>query len=366
MNIVNCKLLHTADFLFPVILREHSVIQKKKMRVNKYIASLLLVGILLGFGCKKIWEGNDGTPRNPNLPYVTSYVDSTSDTSATVTVVVKNGGGNPSIKSQGLCWSTSPNPTIKLNNEINDTTIIVYDSSTQKKDTVFATTFSISIKGLSPKTTYYVRAFANNQKDSTGLSYANQLTITTPASSPYSLGQYYNGGYIFYIDTATGLHGLVCDTADLSYTLTDTSGNITKYDSIPWCIANSNNVFLGNGTAIGSGFANTLAILTTFDSLASPNFDSLSKQLPAIAAFVCRYSHNGDTTWYLPTKDELNLMYNNLAVRGYGNFTQANYWSSSDYLFDGKVYAWAQYFVDGNQYYFRQTLPLYVRAVRKF
>ena len=342
------------------------------MKINKYIVGLLLAGVLLIYGCSKdIWEGKDGTPKNPNLPYVTSSVDSTSDSTITITVVVRN--NYKSILKQGLCWSTSPNPTIATGNVIYAPlidSVLVYDTIAgilTPIDSVFnATTFSITIKALSPKTTYFIKAFANNANDSTGLSYANQLTVTTLPASPYSYGQYYAGGYVFYIDTATGLHGLVCDTADLTYTTTDTLGNVTTYDSIPWCIANPNVISLGNGTALGTGSANTLSILTTFDSLGSPNFDSLRSHLPAIAAYVCKYSHNGDTTWYLPSKDELNLMYTNLAARGYGNFSQGNYWSSSDFLYDAKIYTWSQYFVDGNQYYFDQNLPLYVRAVHKF
>jgi len=343
------------------------------MRINKYIIGLLLAGVLVVYGCSKdIWEGKDGTPKNPNLPYVTSSVDSTSDSTITVNVVVRN--NFKSILKQGLCWSTFPNPTIANGNIIYTPlidTVLVYDTvagmPTQKDSIFSATTFSITIKGLSPKTTYYINAFANNEPDSSGLSYVpTQLTVTTLPYSPYRYGQYYEGGYVFYIDTTTGLHGLVCDTADLTYSITDTSGLITSYDSIPWCIANPNIIPLGNGTALGTDSANTLNILTTFDSLGSPNYNSLRSHLPSIAAYVCRNGHNGDSTWYLPSKDELNLMYTNLAARGYGNFTQGNYWSSSDYLYDTKIYAWAQFFVDGNQYYFDQTLPLHVRAVHKF
>jgi hypothetical protein len=168
---------------------------------------------------------------------------------------------------------------------------------------------------------------------------------------------------VFYIDT-TGLHGLVCDTANLTFTSTDTSGKVATVDSFPWCILNRNKINLYNNTAIGYDSTNTLAILTTFDSLNSPNFNNLL--LPNIAASLCRTSHNGDSNWFLPSKDALNLMYKHLAARGYGNFDAGNYWSSSDYILNNKAYAWAQYFGNGNQYYFNQSTPLYVRAIKKF
>ena len=316
------------------------------MKINKYIVGFLLAGVLLMYGCSKdIWEGKDGVPKNPNLPYVTSFVDSTSDSTITVTVAVRN--SFPSIYSQGLCWSTSPNPTIYSNKVITYTQpALTWDSVKQKYDSSIATTFSIPIKGLNPKTIYYIRAYAKNTQDTTGLSYANQLTITTLPASPYRYGQYYAGGYVFYIDTTTGLHGVVCDTTDLMDTTSPT---------IPWSIVNNypSSAIVSN-TDIGTGYSNTDTILKYFDSL--PN-----------AASICNaYNGGGYTDWYMPSKDELNLMFLNLAGRGYGNFSPTNYWSSSDLVFDTKSYAWAQYFVDGNQYYFNKSLPLHVRAVRKF
>ena len=68
--------------------------------------------------------------------------------------------------------------------------------------------------------------------------------------------------------------------------------------------------------------------------------------------------------WFLPSKDELNLMYVNLKMAGIGGFYESVYWSSSEESSDN---AWAQNFVDGLQsgglakfYSFR------VRAVREF
>ena len=318
------------------------------MNTNKYITGVLLIGLLFMIGCSKLdwWNGNNGTLTNQNLPFVSSSVDSTSDTSITATITIKD-GGNPVVFSQGVCWGTSPNPTVISNDTIPDTT----------KNT----TFTIAIKGLKQKTTYYLRGYARNSK---GVGYSTQITITTPAHSQYRFGDTLGGGIIFYIDT-TGLHGLVCDTANLFYkSPPDSLGNFTRVDSFPWSVSNRNNIYLNNGTAIGTEASNTLSILVTFDSLNSPGYDTLN--LPNIAASICRSSHNKDTSWYLPSIDALNLMYKNLAARGFGNFTAGNYWSSSDYLYNGRVYAWAQYFGNGNQYYFNQSLPLYVRAVKRF
>ncbi|MBV2225137.1 MAG: hypothetical protein KUL74_09835 [Cloacibacterium sp.] len=74
---------------------------------------------------------------------------------------ISNDGGSPVI-SRGVCWSTSPNPTVGL------TTKTVNGSGTG--------TFTSNIESLEPNTTYYVRAYATNIN---GTSYGNELTFRT-------------------------------------------------------------------------------------------------------------------------------------------------------------------------------------------
>lgn len=49
----------------------------------------------------------------------------------------------------------------------------------------------------------------------------------------------------------------------------------------------------------------------------------------------------GDTDWYLPSKEELNAMYEEFYKNDLSGFDKAFYWSSSDY---SSYRAWAQYF----------------------
>ena len=66
----------------------------------------------------------------------------------------------------------------------------------------------------------------------------------------------------------------------------------------------------------------------------------------------------GDS-WRLPTKDELNLIYENKNV--VGGFANSYYWSSTE----GDInYAWNQSFGKGFQNYLSRTNTYYVRAVR--
>jgi hypothetical protein len=63
----------------------------------------------------------------------------------------------------------------------------------------------------------------------------------------------------------------------------------------------------------------------------------------------------------LPTKDELNLMYENLHKHGLGRFDDGNFWSSSE---NSSIYAWVQNFSSGYQGYSTKYNDLRVRAVR--
>ena len=106
-----------------------------------------------------------------------------------------------------------------------------------------------------------------------------------------------------------------------------------------------------DGTAVGTGEQNTLDIeagCTTHDT----------------AADLCaNLSLGGYNDWFLPSKDELNLMYENLKVFGVGGFTDALYWSSSE--FDA-WYAWGQDYSNGAQLYNSKKYMYRVRAVRAF
>lgn len=74
---------------------------------------------------------------------------------------------------------------------------------------------------------------------------------------------------------------------------------------------------------------------------------------------------NGKTDWFLPSKDELNLMYQNLYLQGQGNFSTYKYWSSSQYDISN---AWCHFFhPNPSQNSSDKDWPwLAVRAIRSF
>lgn len=115
---------------------------------------------------------------------------------------------------------------------------------------------------------------------------------------------------------------------------------------------NNTLIWGADGTAVGTGEQNTIDIeagCTTFDT----------------AADVCAIlSLGGYNDWFLPSKDELNLMYTNLKVAGVGGFAENSYWSSSEYY---AGYAWGQNFDYGYQGSDdKGSYGLRVRAVRAF
>jgi uncharacterized protein (TIGR02145 family) len=81
--------------------------------------------------------------------------------------IIDNVGGCYAFTIQGVCWSTTPNPTTGHNK-----TIDKFDSDSDLPH------FHSILTGLSSGTTYYIRAFAST---SAGTAYGNEVSFTTPA-----------------------------------------------------------------------------------------------------------------------------------------------------------------------------------------
>jgi uncharacterized protein (TIGR02145 family) len=89
----------------------------------------------------------------------------------TGTVTVSGGtiisDGGSAVTARGVCWSTSPGPTVAL--------------TTKTIDGTGTGSFNSTISGLAPNATYYVRAYAIN---AVGTSYGNEISFTTMNLSP--------------------------------------------------------------------------------------------------------------------------------------------------------------------------------------
>jgi len=192
----------------------------------------------------------------------------------------------------------------------------------------------------------------NTKADGSGADQAEGSTFTMGASNvtlyaqwtPYALRDTGPaGGYIFYDKNSysDGWRYLEAAPSDQS-----TSAKWGCH----WTF-----IFGADGTAVGTGEQNTIDIEAGCTTAGT-------------AADICaNLSLGGYSDWFLPSKDELNLMYTNLKLFGVGGFavtaTGFVYWSSSG----GRASnAWFQNFNNGAQNANSKDWTARVRAVRAF
>jgi hypothetical protein len=115
----------------------------------------------------------------------------------------------------------------------------------------------------------------------------------------------------------------------------------------------------GTGRTVGTGKQNTQLIVDFLNN----NGESGSAAQQCVSLDFNKYKD-----WFLPSIDELNLMYTNLKAKGLGGFSEGWYWSSSAYNDIG--ISWYESFNDGaktdpDSFYFTDR-TFSVRAVRAF
>jgi hypothetical protein len=162
-----------------------------------------------------------------------------------------------------------------------------------------------------------------------------------------NIGDTYQGGIVFYLDSNGG--GLIAAKTD--------QGNY-EWGCYGTLISGA------DGIVIGTGNQNTIDIKVgcTEAGIAPDNCTNLT---------IGEYRD-----WFLPSKDELNLIWTNLAdsdgdgnnngpsdPNNLGGFASGNYWSSTEL---DSSFSWAQNFRIGSQDHNIKTNLLYVRAVRAF
>jgi hypothetical protein len=271
---------------------------------------------------------NFGTGRDAfGKLYNTTFLTTTSGTIGLTTAVL---GGvisstNAITSSIGVVYST-------------DVNFGTY-SSTNIQSNVLAGTYSSSISGLASSTTYYAKSFIVNKA---GTSYGSVVSFTTTSPPPPAIGDNYGGGKLFYIlqsgdpgYVAGQYHGLIAATSDI----------VTGY-KVWGCYGTPRGV----STALGTGAANTTKIQACGEF-----------QFAAKLALAVR--DGGYSDWYLPSIDELNLLYLNRSL--VGGFVSGQYWSSSE---GNPAYAYAYYqdFSNGSQAWEDKNGQRNVRAIRSF
>jgi hypothetical protein len=127
------------------------------MNKIRLFALLILSIALLTTSCQK----DEDPIINPLLPTLSTAIVSniTADSALCGGSIISN--GDLAVLSRGVCWSTSPNPTI-----VNSKT----------SDSLENTSFKSRISGLSENTNYYVRAYAITAN---GTAYGNEVNFKT-------------------------------------------------------------------------------------------------------------------------------------------------------------------------------------------
>ena len=163
--------------------------------------------------------------------------------------------------------------------------------------------------------------------------------VSLSAACGLSIGDTHQGGIIFYLD-ASGCHGLIAAIGEQSN------------EAVWWNGSYMDTRAYGSG--LFEGKYNTKMINWQQGGITS-------------AAAIC--GNYGDGKWYLPSIEELNLMYENigqgnaLGLGNIGGFVNNYYWSSTEY---DDNFAWGQNFLSGGKFRLSKPDTGIVRAVRAF
>jgi hypothetical protein len=251
-----------------------------------------------------------------------------------------------------------------------------YTSATTATATISGATVTLGSAGTTVITATFTPTDTTNYNNAT-------ITMTlTVTAAVYSVGDRGpGGGIVFYVSASNFTStGSTCNTTCRYLEAAPTSGTSPWTDAIfKW--SGNTNTSIGasaKGTAIGTGYQNTLAIVGQ-DATANK------------AGTVTRdyRGPNNLSDWFLPSKDELNQMckwqrgitgepLTNLATRcawgtlnsglGASGFKDSGYWSSSEHSTTVGD-AWYQYWqngTQGNQSHINKGNEFYVRPIRAF
>ena len=185
--------------------------------------------------------------------------------------------------------------------------------------------------------------YSNNPNDEYCFKYYYRRMSTVEETGAYALRDIGPaGGYIFYDKGSYSNGWRYLEAAPAS----------TEWTGKEW--GSYGTLIGGTGTGIGTGQSNTTTIVTWLNSHSETDR----------AAQLCdSLVYSGYSDWFLPSKNELNLIYENLKVFDVGGFAGYGYWSSSE---DSAYHAWGQGLGSGTQASGNKSANLQIRATRSF
>jgi len=187
-------------------------------------------------------NGNGVTFYGDQVSFTTAFPSLVTTTVSEITGCSALSGGMSTIlcdvSSLGVCWSTSANPTTADN--------VTYD---------WGSSYTSSINGLAPNTTYYVRAYASDYNGQT--TYGNQLSFSTMSSGIVSTAVSENTGCTALI---SGLSA-ICEEASTVGVCWNTSPypTLTNFALQAQYVALSFNIYINGLTSNTTYYARAYA-----------------------------------------------------------------------------------------------------------
>ena len=239
---------------------------------------------------------------------------------------------------------------------------IVSSATTRVKDT---SEFFDKIPEIAKKLMGEIKSISMSSNITTSKTETSSVSTnvsTSKNTTTYNIGDTGPGGGIIFYYSKVGFDVYESDGSVKKCHYLE----VSKFDlgKISWCTQKDYNTSccdITTLTAVGAGRINTFKIIKS-----THKGGTITKE--NCAALAC-HSYSTATTkagdWFLPSIDELNLLYKNLGKRVLlSNTTNDNcYWSSSQLIDINALY---QSFSDGGQDYFPKSDTYSVRAVRAF
>ncbi len=177
------------------------------------------------------------------------------------------------------------------------------------------------------------------------------------------------GGIIFYDDESDGIDTIpgyrYLEAAPTDWNDMDEYTTIFGYYRTTW---DGVDLPVGTITNVGAGMSNTIEIVQKMGDILFTDPSGTSTKTSSYAAKICNdfaLENEGVTydDWFLPSREELALMYLNLKQHNLGGFSDANYWSSTE---KNALYAAFFDFNSGNNYDGNRSSDFRIRPIRAY
>jgi hypothetical protein len=227
----------------------------------------------------------------------------------------------------------------------------------------FGNSYRLTLKAINVETSTVVASYpadiANNERmkallgtEKPPAATANSRTstvtpkVTTQPAPAYKIGDTGPAGGIVFYDKGNSMGG---------WRYLEAAPAETERIAVAFS-ANGHNELVGS-RKVGDGKDNTKKYIEVFQKVGGG--------INTAPWYCSELTINGFNDWYLPTLDELLYMYNNLFLKGIGEFKNASYWSS---YVNGWWYVFCVDFSDATEKHpFSPEEKRYqVRAIRRF